>query len=82
MLPTLRADFRIVQTYRYYSEKPLVCPITAFGGLQDKTTSERELRQWRQHTAGAFNLLMLSGGHFFLDTAVDSVLKQVKAQIA
>ena len=81
MLPTLRADFRIVQTYRYYPEKPLVCPITAFGGLQDKTTSEREMQQWRHHTGRAFNLVMLSGGHFFLDTAVNSVLKHIKAQL-
>src|ERR1051325_10798789 len=35
MLPLLRADFELVQTYEYTPEPPLGCPIAVFGGLQD-----------------------------------------------
>src|ERR1043165_2264853 len=35
VLPVLRADFGICQTYAYQHEPPLACPIYAFGGLED-----------------------------------------------
>jgi len=37
MLPMLRADFEVCQTYRYVDEPPLKGPLTVFGGLQDET---------------------------------------------
>ena len=30
-LPVIRADFELIQTYEYYEEEPLSCPITAYG---------------------------------------------------
>lgn len=35
LLPMLRADFSALETYTYYSESLLTCPIMAFGGSQD-----------------------------------------------
>ena len=35
ILPTLRADCMMTETYVYVSEPPLNCPITVFGGLRD-----------------------------------------------
>jgi len=34
-LPILRADFSIDETYIYYEDNPLDCPVTAFGGSAD-----------------------------------------------
>src|SRR5882724_6229499 len=36
MIPLLRADFEVCQTYSYTPEVPLDCPVTAFGGLNDQ----------------------------------------------
>ncbi|MBR0820277.1 thioesterase II family protein [Bradyrhizobium liaoningense] len=77
MLPTLRADFRLVQTYDYRPEPALTCPVTAFGGTEDSDVGERELREWRQHTSGAFTIRMLPGGHFFLQTQSRALLREV-----
>jgi medium-chain acyl-[acyl-carrier-protein] hydrolase len=52
MIPLLRADFSVCQTYQYEPEPPLTCPITVFGGLEDETTRE-ELVGWRAQTSAA-----------------------------
>ena len=69
LLPTLRADFAISETYVYASEPPLDCPVTAFGGLQDYGVSRKRLEAWRSQTNGAFSLRMFAGDHFFLHNA-------------
>ncbi|HET6976592.1 MAG TPA: alpha/beta fold hydrolase [Pyrinomonadaceae bacterium] len=68
MLPTLRADFELLQVYKYADEPPLSCPITAFGGLQDKEVSREELEAWRAQTAATFILRNFPGDHFFLNS--------------
>jgi medium-chain acyl-[acyl-carrier-protein] hydrolase len=69
LLPTLRADFAISETYVYRPEPPLDCPITAFGGLQDQEVSRKRLEAWRNQTNAAFSLQMFAGDHFFLHDA-------------
>src|SRR5579859_3082978 len=47
MLPLLRADFAVYETYQYSAEPALDCPITAFGGLDDHRVTEHDLESWR-----------------------------------
>lgn len=68
MLPLLRADFSVVETYRYHPGALLDCPVTAFGGLQDVEVSRQHLEAWGELTNAAFSLRMLPGDHFFLNT--------------
>lgn len=65
MIPILRADFMVVQTYEYAAEPPLDCPVTAFGGLEDPDVGRDDLRAWREQTTSAFSLEMFPGDHFF-----------------
>ena len=69
MLPLLRADFSVVETYVYRPGVPLDCPLTAFGGLRDSEVSREQLDAWREQTTGEFALRMLPGDHFFLNDA-------------
>ena len=66
MLPVLRADFEVCETYAYRPEPPLNCPITVFGGLDDPEETPERLERWREHTSKSFDLRMLPGDHFFL----------------
>lgn len=66
VLPILRADFTLVETYSYQPDEPLACPISAFGGLQDARANRELLEGWREHTRGEFRLRMFPGDHFFL----------------
>jgi medium-chain acyl-[acyl-carrier-protein] hydrolase len=74
MLPLLRADFQLCETYTHAPGPPLDCPLTVFGGMQDCVTPE-ELDQWRAYTNGPFALRRLPGDHFFLHTSQPLMLK-------
>lgn len=77
LLPVLRADFAVGQPVTFSSEPPLGCPITAFGGLLDRTTPRDCLEGWREHTSDRFLLRMLPGGHFFVNTERFSILRAI-----
>jgi medium-chain acyl-[acyl-carrier-protein] hydrolase len=74
MLPILRADLTLCETYVYISEPPLDCPIAVFGGEQDSMVSTQELQEWRNQTRSAFTLHMLPGDHFFLHSRQNLLL--------
>ena len=81
-LPILRADLKMTETYRYPPEELLTIPLTALGGLEDPLVGRADLSAWSGMTVGPFSLHMLAGGHFFLHSATDAVLRLVARQLA
>ena len=77
LLPVLRADFAVLETYFYTAEAPLNCPIAVFGGQGDAQVTPAELTAWQKQTAAAFNLQMFDGDHFFLNSARQELLKAI-----
>lgn len=80
VLPILRADFAVCQTYDYQAEPPLNCPISAYGGLQDSVSNE-DLKQWREQTTAHFKMSMFPGDHFFLNTDQPSLLRLIAKEL-
>jgi medium-chain acyl-[acyl-carrier-protein] hydrolase len=72
-LPTIRADFELVETHSYEPEAPLACAIHAYGGLLDASVPAVSLRAWKEQTSGAFKVRMFPGDHFFVHTSQDLV---------
>lgn len=68
LLPVLRADFRICDTYMHEKRPILDCGITSVGGIQDPRANKDELQMWEEYTNDSFTLHMLPGDHFFIDT--------------
>jgi len=77
MLPLLRADFAVIQTYEYVAGAPLNSAVTAFGGLLDPDVTREGLDAWSSQTTGPFSLRMFPGDHFFLHTSGDLLLKAI-----
>ena len=75
MMPILRADFEICQTYEYSHTTPLSCPIKAYGGLQDDEVSREDLEAWGHLTTASTRLRMFPGDHFFLHSAEPALLQ-------
>ena len=75
MIPVLRADFAVSQTFVYAAEPPLECGISGFGGVQDYRVTRDDLAAWRDQTSAAFSLQMFPGDHFFLHAAQPRVLQ-------
>jgi medium-chain acyl-[acyl-carrier-protein] hydrolase len=67
MLPLIRADFRLDETYSPSpAHQVLHCPVTVFGGTRDGEVPESHLRAWSQWTNDRFDLKMIEGDHFFI----------------
>jgi surfactin synthase thioesterase subunit len=75
IIPLLRADFQLIQTYEYLSDVPLRSPITVYGGLQDDEETRDLLLPWREQTSSGFRLHMLPGDHFFLRSSQNLLLE-------
>jgi medium-chain acyl-[acyl-carrier-protein] hydrolase len=77
MLPGLRADFTMYETYQYREEAPLPCPIAALGGSQDAYVEQAEIEGWKTHTSSDFSHQMLPGDHFFVQAHRGALLESI-----
>ncbi|MEU2390212.1 alpha/beta fold hydrolase [Streptomyces sp. NPDC007369] len=67
LLPALRADYRLIESYRPDVPVPVCTPITAYTGRDDATCPEEAVRAWAELTgAGRFDLRSFPGDHFYL----------------
>ncbi len=69
MLPTLRADLTLFETYVAKPQPQLVCPILAIGGASDEHVSRSEIEAWRDYGGDGTSTRMLPGGHFYFQDA-------------
>lgn len=81
LLPILRADFAVCETFDYTLEEPLACPITVFGGLQDSRVTPHHLAAWKEQTGSRFTQRMLPGDHFFLQTMRTPLLQLIAQEL-
>jgi medium-chain acyl-[acyl-carrier-protein] hydrolase len=87
LLPTLRADLTLVDTFRFRPSAPLDVPIRAFAGIDDVEGSPERMSRWRDETSGRFELDVVPGGHFFdaagelqvIQTITDDLLRELAA---
>jgi medium-chain acyl-[acyl-carrier-protein] hydrolase len=82
LIPVLRADLTALETYVYKEEDPLDCPIYAFGGNSDSTTTAQDLQAWRLHTKRTFELKVFRGDHFFIRNNQHSVFSEILAKLS
>lgn len=75
LIPRLRADISLTETYHYCESSPLPIPIHALCGQSDPTISPVKMLEWSQHTMGEFSIHVFSGDHFFINTSKPHILK-------
>jgi surfactin synthase thioesterase subunit len=81
LLPTLRADLTLVDTFRMVPATPLTVPIRAFAGIDDPEGTPERMCGWATETSGRFELDVVSGGHLF-DTAGElHVIRTISADL-
>ncbi|MBP2473455.1 surfactin synthase thioesterase subunit [Crossiella equi] len=66
LLPIVRADYQLIETYRPSPGPVLSCPVTAFVGDEDPELTVDQARDWNKVTTGEFDLQVFSGDHFYL----------------
>jgi surfactin synthase thioesterase subunit len=73
--PVLRADYRLVETYRPVPGRQLTCPLTAFAAEDDSEPTPAQAADWAHATRGPFALRTFPGGHFYLIPHRERVLR-------
>lgn len=81
MLPALRADFTIWETYQYREEYPLDIPMTVFGSDGDGDAAEADFYAWEQHTTKPFEIHMFHGNHFYFQDDPTALLELINGSL-
>src|SRR5580658_633238 len=82
LLPVLRADLAVCETYRYRPHVPLDIPITAFGGADDCEVSLERLSAWREQTVARFQHFILPGDHFFIQSSEEALIPAINREVS
>lgn len=82
MLPTLRADIKLAETWINHHDQKLDVPIVAFYGENDPIESDKSLLDWQQFTTKNFAIEKLDGGHFFLHENEKNIILLINKYIS
>ncbi|MDO8539062.1 MAG: thioesterase domain-containing protein [Opitutaceae bacterium] len=78
MLPALRADLSVYETYQFRNGAPLNAPLLALGGFHDATVPREQILGWARHTASRFECEFFPGEHFFVQSHLGAVTQRVR----
>ncbi len=75
LLPTVRNDLKLLESYQDDQDVVLDIPILAIAGSHDERASAAKMHGWRTRTRGPFAMETLPGDHFFPLTQINRVLE-------
>lgn len=79
MLPLLRADFQLCETYKCLPRPPLSCSVTAMRGVDDPDI--QNIEGWCDVTTGRCSVRVFPGDHFFLHTFEKQLLELISREL-
>jgi len=82
VLPSLRNDYRAIESYRYRATVPLQSGIVALTGDADPHVQIADARAWAGHTTGTFELVVHPGGHFYLQARIPELAADIASRLA
>jgi medium-chain acyl-[acyl-carrier-protein] hydrolase len=82
LLPLLRADAAVTETYQFVRDEPLACPVTVFIGTNDEKIPREAIRDWRAYARGPFREQIVPGGHDFLKTESPLITQAIANALA
>ncbi|SFD15750.1 thioesterase II family protein [Pseudoalteromonas denitrificans] len=77
LLPMLRADFEIAETFQYTGNALFNISLSIFGGEDDTDVTNDDLYLWQQFFKPKAKTTKFPGGHFFINSHKELVLEKV-----
>lgn len=82
LVPMLRGDTKMFESYKYVAEEPLECEIITMGGSEDRAVKRKHIYPWRELTK-CFRYRTIEGGnHYFAKDHVPEVVKTVNQRLS
>jgi surfactin synthase thioesterase subunit len=78
LMPMLRSDFRLAESYALAHNTKLPIPITALYGETDPYANKVSSMRWSRFTSEKFQQIALPGGHFFINEQINLLKNIVK----
>ena len=82
MLPILRADFNVSETYACSAAEPLACPMSVLVGTNDPEAGPTEAWAWARETREPLAVHVFEGDHFYLRAHLPAVHQLIVAQLS
>jgi surfactin synthase thioesterase subunit len=67
LLPVIRRDLEVAESYRPEARVRVACPLVALGGTCDPDVSPEVIEKWGSHSIGEFQSHTFDGDHFFVN---------------
>ena len=78
LLPSLRADFQLVDNYYVSEAKQMDCPTSLFTGSTDNHVGLEDVKNWKEFFVEKPEMLEFPGGHLFVEENKAELPKVVK----
>jgi len=78
LLPVIRGDLILAETYQYDSADILDVPIKVLAGSRDPDIAMEQVKGWENETTNGCEIKCFEGDHFFIQTQQKAVIEYVK----
>ena len=80
LLPMLRADIKMFETYEYRDQPPLDCELLALAGRRDRQVKAKHVAAWREQ-ASSFRHRSFDADHYLTRTHASAVVETINRRI-
>ncbi|MBV1855861.1 alpha/beta fold hydrolase [Catellatospora tritici] len=80
-IPTIRADYTILDHYQAPETAVLDCPISVFHGADDQDVPPESVGEWARYSSESLAAVEIAGDHFFLHDSEDELLTKLALQL-
>jgi acyl transferase domain-containing protein/NADPH:quinone reductase-like Zn-dependent oxidoreductase/surfactin synthase thioesterase subunit len=82
LMPSVRADLRMLGDYRFENGVALRAPITVLHGAEDPLFEVDQLQAWERLTNGRFSLMTVPGDHLFIRNPGAQVMETIAGELS
>lgn len=82
MLPVVRADLQLAETWSFDPGDTLQIPVSLFGGLTDPIAPPFEIENWRPYFASEIERRTFQGDHFYLIQEAGELLDDLSTTLS
>ncbi|HMK91064.1 MAG TPA: alpha/beta fold hydrolase [Methylocystis sp.] len=81
LLPILRDDLAMAETFPRRPWPPLPRPILVFGGSDDRSAPLAQLSEWKSYTRAEFDVQIFPGGHFYTEENKEALTRRIRERL-